>query len=158
MTPKSLLNHPKCVSSISEFSSGTYFQEILDDPFVPEDKIDWVNRLIFCSGKVYYDLEEFREKHEINNVAIIRLEQLYPFSGSRIMEIASRYPNVSKWVWCQEEPLNMGGWTFVGPRLQKMTDHHVRYAGRDTAASPSTGSKAIHKMEQKRLIEEAFNT
>ncbi|MDB4359047.1 2-oxoglutarate dehydrogenase E1 component [Verrucomicrobiales bacterium] len=158
MTPKSLLNHPKCISSIPDFAAGTYFQEIIDDPFVTDDKIDWVNRLIFCSGKVYYDLQAYQEKHEINNVAIIRIEQLYPFSGSRITEIASRYPNVSKWVWCQEEPLNMGGWTFVGPRLQKMTEHHVRYSGRDTAASPSTGSKAIHKMEQRRLVEEAFNT
>ena len=99
---------------------------------------DRISRLIFCSGKVYYDLLEFRREHEIKNAAIIRLEQLYPFHGDKIVEIASHYPNAKKWVWCQEEPLNMGGWSFVGPRLQKITDHHVRYAGRDTASSPSS--------------------
>ncbi|MAS93886.1 MAG: 2-oxoglutarate dehydrogenase E1 component [Verrucomicrobiales bacterium] len=157
MTPKSLLTHQACVSNIEDFSEGTCFQEVIDDNTEDRSPHDWISRLIFCSGKVYYELLEYRRRHEINNVAIIRVEQLYPWHSERIAEIASRYPNVTKWVWCQEEPLNMGGWTFVGPRLQKLTDHHVRYAGRDTAASPSSGSKAIHKLEQNRLIEEAFN-
>ena len=157
MTPKSLLTHPACVSSVEEFGEGTYFHEILDDATEDRGAEDRISRLIFCSGKVYYDLLEFRREHEIRNAAIIRLEQLYPFHGDKIAEIASHYPNAKKWVWCQEEPLNMGGWTFIGPRLQKITDHHVRYAGRDTASSPSSGSKTIHKMEQRRLLEEAFN-
>lgn len=157
MSPKSLLTHPACVSNIEDFGEGTYFHEILDDTTDDRGGEDRISRLIFCSGKVYYDLLEFRRQNEINNVAIIRLEQLYPFHGDKISEVASRYPNASKWVWCQEEPLNMGGWTFIGPRLQKITDHHVRYAGRDTASSPSSGAKAIHKMEQRRLLEEAFN-
>ncbi|MDF1859270.1 MAG: 2-oxoglutarate dehydrogenase E1 component [Verrucomicrobiales bacterium] len=154
MTPKSLLTHPECVSKVEDFGEDSQFHEVIDDDREDPDK---VSRLIFCSGKVYYDLIEFRRRNEINNVAIIRLEQIYPFFGSHLQNVASRYVNATKWVWCQEEPLNMGAWTFVGPRLQKMTDHHVRYAGRDSAASPSTGSKTIHKMEQRRLIEEAFH-
>lgn len=155
MTPKSLLTFPGCVSKIEEFGDGTSFQEVISDSDC--DETDPISRLIFCTGKVYYDLIEFRKKHEITNVAIIRLEQIYPFSSTKVQAVASSYKNATKWVWCQEEPLNMGAWTFVGPRLQKLTDHHVRYAGREAAASPSTGSKAVHKLEQKRLVEEAFN-
>ncbi len=154
MTPKSLLTHSRCVSNIEEFGEGTVFQEVIDDQ---RDDPENVSRLIFCTGKVYYELDDYRTKNEINNVAIIRIEQIYPFWGSHIQMVASRYENATKWVWCQEEPLNMGAWTFVGPRLEKMTEHSVRYAGRDTAASPATGSKTIHKMEQERLIREAFN-
>jgi 2-oxoglutarate dehydrogenase E1 component len=157
MTPKSLLNLPECVSKIEDFGEGTAFQEVIDDEMVDLGERDRINRLIFCSGKVYYDLINFRQKNELNNAAIIRLEQIYPYHRERIEEIVASYPRATKLVWCQEEPLNMGGWTFVGPRLQKMTDHHVRYAGRDAAASPSTGSKTVHKKEQSRLIEEAFN-
>ncbi|NLT72396.1 MAG: 2-oxoglutarate dehydrogenase E1 component [Verrucomicrobiaceae bacterium] len=157
MTPKSLLTHPSCVSRIEDFGEGSHFHEILDDTTEDRGPGDRISRLIFCSGKVYYDLLAFRREHEIKNAAIIRLEQIYPFHGEKIAEIASQYPNAKKWVWCQEEPLNMGAWSFVGPRLQKLSDHHVRYAGRDTASSPSSGSKAIHKMEQRRLLEEAFN-
>jgi len=157
MTPKSLLTNPECVSSIEDFGEGTSFQEVIDDHTSDRGHNNSINRLIFCSGKVYYDLLAYRREHEINHVAIIRVEQFYPFHRDLIYEIASRYPYATKWVWCQEEPLNMGGWTFIGPRLQKLTDHHVRYAGRDTAASPASGSKAVHKMQQKRLIEEAFN-
>ncbi len=155
MTPKSLLTFPGCVSKIEDFGEGTSFREVIDDENCGDN--EKVSRLIFCTGKVYYDLIEFRDKNEINNVAIIRLEQIYPFSSTRLREATVNYPNASKWVWCQEEPLNMGAWTFVGPRLQKEAEHHVRYAGRPAAASPSSGSKAVHKMEQKRLVEEAFN-
>jgi 2-oxoglutarate dehydrogenase E1 component len=157
MTPKSLLTHAECVSSIEEFGEGTHFQEVMDDETADRGAADRISRLIFCSGKVYYDLLEYRRKHEIGNAAIIRLEQIYPFHADRVAEIAARYPNATKWVWCQEEPLNMGAWTFVGPRLQKISDLRVRYAGRDTASSPSSGSKAIHKKEQYRLLEEAFS-
>jgi len=157
MTPKSLLTHPACVSSIEDFGEGTCFREVIDDGFEDRREDDRIDRLVFCSGKVYYDLVEHRKQHEIGNTAIIRLEQVYPFHADRIAEIGARYPNASKWVWCQEEPLNMGAWTFVGPRLQKLTRAHVRYAGRSAAASPATGAKAVHKLEQRRLVEEAFN-
>ncbi len=157
MTPKSLLTHPECVSSLDDFAEGTCFQEILDDTAPERGAAGRISRLIFCSGKVYYDLLDYRRKHEIGNAAIIRLEQIYPFHADKVVEIAARYPNATKWVWCQEEPLNMGAWTYVGPRLQKLSELRVRYAGRDTASSPSSGSKAIHKKEQYRLLEEAFS-
>jgi len=157
MTPKSLLTHPDCVSRLEDFAEGTSFQEVIDDNTPDRGPEDRINRLVFCSGKVYYELLAHRREQEINNTAIIRLEQIYPFHQDRVAEIAARYPNASKWVWCQEEPLNMGGWTFVGPRLKKLSDIRVRYAGRDTASSPSSGAKAIHKKEQRRLLEEAFN-
>ncbi|HRQ90319.1 MAG TPA: 2-oxoglutarate dehydrogenase E1 component, partial [Bacteroidia bacterium] len=157
MTPKSLLTHPECVSSLEDFAEGTCFHEVLDDHSDERGAADRISRLIFCTGKVYYDLLAYRREHEINNAAIIRLEQIYPFHSEKVAEIASRYPNATKWVWCQEEPLNMGAWTYVGPRLQKISELRVRYAGRDTASSPSSGSKAIHKKEQHRLLEEAFS-
>ena len=158
MTPKSLLNHPECVSHDAEFAEGTAFQEILDDEHLLTENPERINRLIFCTGKVYFDLLAYRKENDLKNSAIIRLEQLYPFHRERLKEITSRYPNSrAKWVWCQEEPLNMGAWTFIGPRLQSMTDHRVRYAGRDRAASPAAGAKIIHKREQEALVEEAFS-
>ncbi len=157
MTPKSLLTHPGCVSDFEEFGEGTHFQELIDDESPDRGPDERISRLVFCSGKVYYELMDYRREHEIKNAAIIRLEQIYPFHSARVREIAARYPNATKCVWCQEEPLNMGAWTYVGPRLQKIFDLRVRYAGRDTASSPSSGAKTIHKKEQRRLLEEAFS-
>lgn len=157
MTPKSLLNHDGCVSHDEDFAEGTCFREILDDEHLLADDPARINRLIFCSGKVYFDLIKHREEKEIKDAAIIRIEQLYPLNEGQLIEITERYPNShAKIVWCQEEPLNMGAWTFIGPRLQKLTQHRVRYAGRDRAASPAAGAKIIHKREQQALVEEAF--
>ncbi len=156
MTPKSLLTHPDCVSTIDDMAEGTCFQEILDDACDTLVEPDQVKRLIFCSGKVYYDLLAYRREHEITDAALIRVEQFYPYHADRMEEIAAKYGNATSWIWCQEEPLNMGGWTFIGPRIQKLTEHLVRYAGRGTAASPATGAKLIHKREQNKLVEEAF--
>jgi 2-oxoglutarate dehydrogenase E1 component len=155
MTPKSLLGLPECVSKIEDMAEGTSFQEIIDDenrPCVPGD----VNRVIFCSGKVYYDLLAHRETEEIKDTVIVRVEQLYPLHSDLLREIASQYEHAHKWVWCQEEPLNMGAWSYIGPRLQAFTPYKVRYAGRDRASSPATGAKRIHKIEQKKLVKDAF--
>ncbi len=155
MTPKSLLGLPACVSDESELSGSTHFHEILDDdqrPCVPGD----VNRVIFCSGKVYYDLLDYREKSEIDDAVIVRIEQLYPLHRDRLKKIAAQYEHAHKWVWCQEEPLNMGAWSYIGPRLQSLTPYKIRYAGRDRASSPATGAKAMHKHEQKKLVDHAF--
>ena len=158
MTPKSLLNHDGCVSYDADFAEGTAFREMIDDEHLLTEDTSRIDRLIFCTGKVYFDLLEYRKTHEIKNAAIIRIEQLYPFHRELLKEIVARYPNSqAKWVWCQEEPLNMGAWTFIGPRLQKLTRHRVRYAGRDRAASPAAGAKIIHKREQAALVEDAFN-
>ncbi|MCB1225544.1 MAG: 2-oxoglutarate dehydrogenase E1 component [Verrucomicrobiales bacterium] len=156
MTPKSLLRHPLCVSSLDDLAGDTCFQEVLDDALlsVPPEK---VTRLILCSGKVYYDLIKFREEQGIKTAAIIRIEQLYPFHWDRLKEIVARYPRArTKLVWCQEEPRNMGSWSYISRRLQEISHHPVRYAGRERSASPSVGSKAIHLHEQAKLVEDAF--
>ena len=157
MTPKSLLRDPRAVSTAQELTGETRFHEVMDD-----DRLiaapGRITRLIFCSGKVYYDLLDYREKNQIKNAAIIRLEQLYPFHADRIAEVVARYPRANKkWVWCQEEPLNMGAWGFVYPRLEKLSrGANVRYAGRDRSSSTAAGSKAVHTREQQQLVEEAF--
>ena len=157
MSPKSLLRHPECVSMEDDFTEESHFREILDDNQLV-DRPDRVTRLIFCSGKVYYDLLKFRNSNEIRNTAIIRIEQLYPFHWKMLDEIVERYPRANKkWVWCQEEPLNMGAWSYISPRLDEAGRGHVRYAGRERSASPATGSKAIHSAEQARLVQQAFS-
>ncbi len=157
MSPKSLLRHPKCVSKIDDFAEGTTFKEVLDDEHLigaPER----VTRLIFCTGKIYYDLLEFRAENKIKNAAIIRVEQIYPLHYEMIKEIVARYPRAQKkWVWCQEEPENMGAWTYIRPRLEELSHHPLRYAGRERSSSPAAGSKAIHVLEQEKLVEDAFN-
>lgn len=156
MTPKSLLNHPECVSSEGEFTDAACFRELLDDPGITTTH-ERINRLIFCSGKVYYDLIAYRREQEIKNVAIIRVEQLYPLNYDLLREVVLRYPNARKWVWCQEEPKNMGAWRHLEPRLDRYTDVRIRYAGRDSAASTAAGAKAVHLREQKMLVERAFS-
>jgi len=155
MTPKSLLGRPEAVSSLDDFLPGTCFQEVLPDPFVFPDPAA-VNRIIFCSGKVFYDLQERREEAGITNAAVIRIEQLYPFHDDLVRALAGQFPNAGHIVWCQEEPLNMGAWSYIGPRIQKALDLQVHYAGRRSASSPATGSKATHKREQKALLTQAF--
>jgi len=156
MTPKSLLTKPEAVSKIGDFIGKSSFQEILaDTDFTgkPED----VERIIFCSGKVYYDLVAYRQENpKIDNAVILRVEQLYPYHEQMAKELAGKYKNVSKYVWCQEEPQNMGAWSYINPCLAETFDTRIRYAGRDAASSPAAGSKAQHKREQKMLVEEAF--
>ncbi len=156
MTPKSLLTNPKAVSHVEDFLDEISFQEILPD-FYEFERPERVSRVIFCSGKVYYDLVAYREEHQIKDAAIIRVEQLYPLHVDAIRMAMSPYTSAKKHVWCQEEPLNMGAWFFMQPRLERLTRSRVRYAGRERASSPSTGSKAVHKREQQRLCEQAFS-
>ncbi len=155
MTPKSLLTKPEAVSTLDELSGETSFQEVIGDAEM-EQKPSEVERVIFCSGKVYYDLVDYRKEHGINNAAIVRVEQVYPYDEESILAATKPYTNNTKWIWCQEEPLNMGAWTFVGPRLEDTFDSRIRYSGRSRASSPAAGSKAMHKREQAMLVEEAF--
>ena len=115
-----------------------------------------VTRIIFCTGKVYYDLAAYRQEHNITDTAILRIEQLYPFHDELVGALVGQYAAASKFVWCQEEPLNMGAWSYIFPRLEKVLDRRVRYAGRDRASSPAAGSKAQSYKEQKALVEAAF--
>jgi 2-oxoglutarate dehydrogenase E1 component len=154
MTPKSLLRAEFASSRAEEFTSGR-FEEILGSPDAgPADK---TKRIIFCSGKVYYDLLNYRTERKIDNTAIVRIEQLYPFAEKRLREMMKGFPQGVKLVWCQEEPENMGAWTFMEPRLRTMFCREIAYAGRRPSASPAVGSLVLHKREQARLVVDAFS-
>ena len=116
-TPKSLLRHPKCISSIKDFTSGG-FQEVYDDLFVAPSKVE---KVMFCSGKIYYDLLDEREKRGVENIAFIRMEQLYPVPYDALDVVLEKYKKVKKWYWVQEEPENMGPWSFILRRFPKVT-------------------------------------
>ncbi len=156
MTPKSLLGRPEAVSQEADFMEGACFQEILPDTKTFADPAK-VERVIFCSGKVYYDLVEKRTELGAENVAIIRIEQLYPFHREMVEAIVSEYANANRFVWCQEEPLNMGAWSYIVLRLGKAVGSAIRYAGRGTASSPAPGTKSAHYREQKELLAQAFS-
>ncbi len=149
MTPKSLLRLPAASSSIDDLASGG-FQPLIDDADITDRNS--VKRVVLCSGKVYYDLVEARKKTEDRTVVIVRLEQFYPFPANGLHETLAGYPNANELVWAQEEPQNMGGWTFVRDRLE-----HPVYVGRSASASPATGSYSIHQREQADLINEALS-
>ncbi len=156
MTPKSLLGRAEAVSRAEDFLEGSCFQEVLPDPQTFENP-GQVSRVIFCTGKVFYDLLSHRQENGIEDAAIIRIEQLYPFHREMVETAVGQYPNASHFVWCQEEPLNMGAWSYIWPRLDRAVGAKVRYAGRDAASSPAAGSKAVHYREQKELLEHAFS-
>jgi 2-oxoglutarate dehydrogenase E1 component len=153
MTPKSLLRAKFASSPAKEFINGR-FEEILRSPESGPDK---VKRIIFCSGKVYYDLLNYRTQRKIDDAPIIRIEQLYPLAEKKLRETLKPFPKNAKFVWCQEEPENMGAWTFIEPRLRTLFCTEIAYAGRETSASPAVGALARHKREQARLIADAFS-
>src|SRR6266581_2918400 len=153
-TPKSLLRTEFASSRAEEFIHGR-FDEILGSPEAgPPDK---VKRIIFCSGKVYYDLLNYRTERKIDDAAIIRVEQLYPLAEKKLREIRKPFPKDAKFVWCQEEPQNMGAWSFIEARLRTMFCSEIAYAGRDASASPAVGALARDKREQAALVADAFS-
>ncbi|MEJ2422383.1 MAG: 2-oxoglutarate dehydrogenase E1 component [Acidobacteriota bacterium] len=152
MSPKSLLRHPMAASSVDDLTQGG-FQEILDDSQAPEK----VRRLVLCSGKVFYDLAQARDREKVDDVALVRIEQLYPFHGARMAEIAARYKDAQEVAWVQEETQNRGGWSFMFPRLLELfPPDRVRYVGRKPASSPAPGSLHQYKVEQEKLVREAL--
>ncbi len=151
MSPKSLLRHPAAISRLDEFTTGA-FQEIIDDPVRPEK----AERLIFCSGKVYYDLCDYRDRNKLTGAAIVRIEQLYPLHRDQLAQLADDYSG-ARLVWCQEEPQNMGAWSFISPQLAEIFGFTPLYAGRDAAASPAVGALALHKFELAAFLQDAFN-
>lgn len=155
MTPKSLLRHPLATSNTEELANGK-FLPFIEDEAVKEPKK--VNKWILCSGKVYYDLLKYRDDHQIKNVAINRLEQIYPFADMEIQESLKKFTSVKEVVWCQEEPHNMGAWFFVAPRISQLLQdgQNLRYNGRQASASPAAGQKKVHEAEQERLLQNAF--
>ena len=160
MTPKSLLRHKACVSDLADMGPGTTFHRLLDerDTQVRHGK---VKRIVLCSGKVYYDLAAARDAAKAWDIEILRVEQLYPFPTKAVKEILSKTPKASV-VWCQEEPKNMGGWTFVRDYIEDimaetgMQQQRLVYAGRDAAASPATGTLSRHNREQNDLVAAAL--
>jgi len=152
MSPKSLLRHPRAVSPVDELVHGR-FHEVLDEP----EEAGPFTRLVLCSGKVYYDLLEQKEKDGLDQVALVRMEQFYPWPEEMMEKLLQRYGGVDEVVWVQEEPANRGGWTFIFPQLYELFGRRViRYAGREASASPATGSLKLHRREQAELVGQAL--
>jgi 2-oxoglutarate dehydrogenase E1 component len=151
MTPKSLLRHPLAVSRLNDFSDG-HFQAVLDDPETPEAP----KNVIFCSGKIFYELYKRRLDVENAPTAILRLEQFYPVPEAQIKKMVEKYSGVKNWYWVQEEPENMGGWHFIRPYLNDISRKSVAYIGRKAASSPAPGFHSIYKKEQAAIIEQAI--
>jgi 2-oxoglutarate dehydrogenase E1 component len=157
MTPKSLLRHELSVSSLEDLSGGGFARVIGEVDDVPAQQ---VQRIVFCSGKVYFDLLKARRKEALRDVVLVRIEQLYPFPSDEYQAMLNRYPNAREVVWCQEEPQNQGAWYQIRHRLQElvMGRRPVLYAGRGPAAAPATGITKIHEIEQQTLVAAALHS
>jgi 2-oxoglutarate dehydrogenase E1 component len=158
MTPKSLLRHPRATNSIEEIATGT-FKEVINDPFISDAKK--VEKIVFVSGKLYYELLDEREKTKDLTTALVRLEQIYPFPALQVKEIFTQYSNAKKFVWTQEEPKNMGAYQFVFFRFMELLNSmglklSFSYVGRGERASPATGSIYRHRNEQQQIITDVF--
>jgi len=151
LTPKSLLRHPLCVSRLDEFTSG-WFREVLPSASDPEK----TTAVLVCSGKLYFELAERKRRDERNDVAIVRVEQLYPLRDDLLREELGRFRHARSFVWVQEEPRNMGAWAHLRPHLAAILHAEPKYAGRADAACPAVGSLRRHREEQERILEEAF--
>jgi 2-oxoglutarate dehydrogenase E1 component len=147
-SPKSLLRHPGVVSPIKDFTSGS-FMEVIDDASVNAKD---VKRIVLCTGKVFYELQEYQQKKKIKDAAIIRMEQLYPFPEKQLSVLFKKYKG-AKLVWMQEEPLNMGYWSFI---QRMMPETPVQVVSRKASASPATGYSKVHKIEQEKIVAQAF--
>jgi 2-oxoglutarate dehydrogenase E1 component len=155
MSPKSLLRHPLAVSAMEELAAGVFYN-VIDE--VDELDPQHVERVVMCSGKVYYDLLDQRRKNKQNNVAIIRIEQLYPFPQEEFKAIMARYEHVTDWIWCQEEPQNQGAWYCSQHHFWQSIPQgsNLTYAGRKASASPAVGYVSVHNQQQKALVEDAL--
>ena len=148
-TPKSLLRHPECISTLEDFSKGA-FNPLIDDAMADPGQ---VKRVVLCSGKIYYDLHEERKQKEIKDTAIIRLEQLYPLPQQEINALLEKYGAAKRWTWVQEEPQNMGAWPFI---LMNLKGVSMSVIARPSSASPASGSSKFHQMQQRKIVEKAF--
>ncbi|MCU7940014.1 MAG: 2-oxoglutarate dehydrogenase E1 component [gamma proteobacterium symbiont of Bathyaustriella thionipta] len=175
MSPKSLLRHKSAVSTLEALSSGT-FENVIDDidiqsqlqsqssslHSVTSSMRRHITRIILCSGKVYYDLLESKRQNQLNNIALIRIEQLYPFPEQQLQKIINKYTNTNKLIWCQEEPRNQGAWYSIRHNLELvlrnsyLQQQNLRYAGRDASAAPAVGVARIHIAQQKKLVDQAL--
>ncbi len=155
-TPKKLLRYPSCVSKLTDFTKAN-FQEVLDDVLFSSlsgAEVKKVTRVAFCSGKVYYDLIERREKEGCEDIVFIRLEQLYPFPQKQIDAVLKKYTKATSYLFVQEEPENMGPWRFVDNNMRAL---NLKYIGRDAAASPATGFAKRHAAENEEIMTSIFS-
>jgi len=156
MSPKSLLRHRLATSTLEDLAEGT-FQPVISE--IDDLDPNAVDRLVFCSGKVYYDLLEARRGADLKNVALVRLEQLYPFPYDAMKAAVKQFPHAKSIVWCQEEPRNQGAWRSNRHRIERVLPgsvHDVEFVGRVPSASPASGYMNQHLIEQKRLVDEAL--
>jgi 2-oxoglutarate dehydrogenase E1 component len=148
-TPKKLLRYPSCVSTLKDFTEGR-FMEVLDDP---QSDVKKTKRVAFCTGKIYYDLIERRENEKCDDIAFVRLEQMYPFPKKQVEAILAKYKNAKDYLFVQEEPENMGAWRFVDKNLRAL---NMTYVGREEAASPATGFSKRHNAETETIMTSLF--
>jgi len=154
-TPKSLLRHPLAVSEMDDFTEGE-FKPVIDDPDVQSTDKSKVTRLIVSSGKVFYDLLEKRRSLSLNSVALLRLEQLYPFPKDHLNALLEQYPNLESLIWCQEEPVNQGAWDGIRHRFEVFSKLAVSCVSRPASAAPAVGSLGVHKRQQETLVDAAL--
>ena len=158
ISPKSLLRNPKAISTLENLTDGS-FEYVIDDNYV---NVELVEKIIMCSGKVFYDLESKREELEIQNIALVRVEQLYPFPYDSLEKIIKQYKNANKFIWCQEEPSNQGSWFSHRHRLQQVLDKinaaEIKLVSRPASAAPAVGLNKLHNQQQEALITEALTS
>ena len=170
MTPKSLLRNKLCISNLEDFSKKNSFHRVLwdhaidpnENSFIKLKKSKEIRKVILCSGKIYFDLLDAREKLKVNDIVIFRIEQLYPFPAKPLVKEIKKYAKNAKFYWCQEEPKNMGAWLLVRDYIQWSLNYigaknkEIMYIGRNPAASPATGYAKRHSAQQKEIIEKVF--
>ncbi len=161
MSPKSLLRHPECISDISDLESGNRFIEVLDDSTVGPRSGKKIERLLLCTGKIYYELMSYKQENKRDDVAIVRIEQLYPLPDKQLQHIVKRYPNAQP-IWVQEEPSNMGAWQYFSSLAHNdqigIDLNSLQYVARKSSASPATGYKKVHDQTQESIVDRAFNS
>ena len=159
LTPKSLLRHKLATSTLEELAQGSFQTVIPEVDTIDPKKVD---RVVMCSGKVYYDLLEKRRNEEADNIAIVRIEQLYPFPEDDLAEVLAPYKHLKKVVWCQEEPMNQGAWYCSQHHMRRVLSQHktknlyLDYAGREASAAPACGHPSMHAEQQEKLLQDAF--
>jgi len=156
MTPKSLLRHKMATSSLEDLSGGHFHNVIGEIDDLDPQK---VRRIVMCSGKVYYDLLTRRREEEIDDIAVVRVEQLYPFPYTQLKDEVHKYPNAQEYIWCQEEPRNQGAWYNIKHRLERVVGENngLRYAGRPASPSPAVGYHSRHIKQQRRLVADSLD-
>ena len=154
-TPKSLLRHPEAISPLTKLAEGC-FQPVLDDTENIAPEI--ITRLVFCSGRIYYDLARTRKESALEHIALVRVEQLYPVPDIELKILLERYPNAQELIWAQDEPRNQGPWRFIAHHLRQLSSMPLHYAGRPESSAPATGVASQHKIQLDAIIKTAINS